>query len=95
MNSMQIRLEMTKLGWYSDDRLTDMGWGGDVFGYSIWFSRWNWHGKKTDKATYHAHTKDLDKIDEVVEKAANLAKKAWAEFPAKAPRQLLSDELKA
>ena len=94
MNAMQIRLEMTELGWYSEDRLTDMGWRGGKFGYSIWFSRWNWHGQRTDKATYHAHTADLDAIDETVEKAANLAKKAWDEFPTKAPHQLMPDELR-
>jgi hypothetical protein len=95
MDAMQIRLEMTELGWYSEDRLTEMGWG-DKFGYSIWFSRWDWHGMQAiDKATYHAHTSDLDAIDEVVKKAATLAKKAWAEFPDEPPDQLMPDELRA
>lgn len=97
-SSLQIRKEMTKEGWASEDRLTDMGWGNKgKFGYSIWFERWNWHGKLTTKVCFHNSTDDLDRIDECVEEAAAMARKAWRDFPDSVPRQdinkIVVDEL--
>ena len=96
---MKIRLAMTKRGWISEDRLTYMGWGDEGtkrrprFGYSIWFERWDWHGQRCDKVCYHAHTNDLSKIPEAVQRAAKLARKAWNEFPDVPPSQGMNDEL--
>jgi len=96
---VKIRLVMTKLGWISEDRLTYMGWGNDIdtgrprYGYSIWFQRWVWHGQPCDKVCYHAHTHDLTKIPETVQKAARIARKAWREFPDVPPIQTVDDRL--
>lgn len=37
-----LRIEMGKLGWESEDRFTNTGWGddGSPFGYQVWFRRW-------------------------------------------------------
>ena len=84
----KIRLQMARIGWHSEDKLTDTGWG-DSFGYSIWFRRWDWHGGTrlieaigTD-ACYHAHRKGLgeEQMLDAVEEAAARARKAWALFP--------------
>lgn len=75
-----LRAAMQAEGWNSHDRLTDMGWGKGKVGYSIWFERWDWHGRHVDRVTFHAHTDDLSRIGAVVQHAANLARRAWAEF---------------
>jgi len=73
---------MADKGWNSEDRITYLGWGDKGPGYSIWFERWNWHNKeRCDKQCFHAHTPDLDKIPETVQKAADLALQAWEEYP--------------
>ncbi len=93
VSANNIRLAMSATGWRSHDQITDQGWG-DKVGYSIWFERWDWHGKKTgNKACYHAHTDDLSKIDETTQKAAEIARRAWAEFPEKAPSILVDGTL--
>lgn len=85
--AQRIRIEMANEGWHSNDRISDMGWGS-TFGYSIWFERWDWHGKRLhgNKACYHAHRAGLSHIPETVKQAADLAKRAWAEFPDDPPR---------
>ena len=47
--AFQLRLEMEKLGWESEDRLTWMGWGDqeDPFGYHFWFAKWVKHKRYT------------------------------------------------
>lgn len=83
-----LRIAMQTEGWDSDDRLTHMGWGKGNAGYSVWFSRWNWHGRHVDKVCFHAHTDDLSRIAEVTSHAAALARKAWTEFDhTRCPRQ--------
>ena len=97
---MQLRLEMAAEGWDSEDRLTEQGWGG-TFGYSIWFQRWNWHGRKLitltgNKACYHAHTPNpLGPSDflRVATLAAERARKAYAGFPDVPPRQMADNTL--
>lgn len=96
---MDIRLAMAKLGWRSEDKLTDQGWGGK-FGYSIWFERYDWHGKRTlvqvgSAACYHAHSSNLDDVAATVQRAADLAIKAWNDFPECPPSQGLGNELVA
>jgi len=86
---VRLRLEMWEEGWESDDKLTTQGWGSGL-GYSIWFTRWDWHGKNLTafRATYHAHGLVADGIMPVAEKAASLAREAWAKFPEEPPNQL-------
>ncbi len=97
VDAYALRVEMTKLGWSSEDRITTFGWGkkGDyeVFGYSIWFERYDWHGNRCDRATFHAHTDDLSRIPEAVLEAAERAKQAWEQFPDGPPRQLADNTL--
>ena len=99
-SAIEIRLYMASLGWNSDDRLTSTGWGKDEngnpkFGYSIWFERWNWHGKQCAANKYHAHTDNLSKIDQITQIAADIALKAWANFtePGWQPNQLADGTL--
>lgn len=96
---MQIRLRMASLGWISEDRITWMGWGhGETYGYSVWFQRWDWHGKVMDSISFGDHTKDLSQIDAATKRAANLATLAWEEFTDSVPRvdsagRLVRDEM--
>ena len=39
-----LRKQMAAEGWLSKDDLTTFGWK-EGFGYSVWFERWDWHGK--------------------------------------------------
>lgn len=75
-----LRIAMRAEGWNSTDRLTDMGWGKGNAGYSVWFERWDWHGRHVDSITLHAHTNDLSRIAEATGHAAALAREAWAKF---------------
>lgn len=88
---MALRAEMTAEGWDSEDRITRMGWI-DGPGYSIWFRRSDWHGKRAlvltgHFAVYHAHVADPSKALEAVRTAAALARRAWTEFPDCPPQQ--------
>lgn len=88
-----IRKELLDLGWSSEDKLGTSGW--PEFGYSITFSRWDWHGKFYGMPiTFHSCTSDLTKVDACVEKAAALAKRAWVEFSDCIPVQYQNDELR-
>lgn len=97
LSAYAIRLEMQKRGWISHDRISWMGWGDadKVFGYHIWFERWNWHGKRIDRCCYHASTDDLSKIDETVLAAAKIAKQAWRKFREYPPFQGADHKLHA
>ena len=101
VDPMALRQEMAAEGWHSHDRLTEHGWGKGNLGYSVWFERWNWHGRHCDSLCFHAHTDDLSRIGEAVQHAANLARRAWVEFDrGHCPRQsndgrsLVLDEFK-
>ncbi|MFA7307626.1 MAG: hypothetical protein WC026_13240 [Hyphomicrobium sp.] len=92
---IQIRLEMTKLGWSSNDQLTDMGWKDGEYGYSIWFERWDWYGAKVySKICFHAHESDLNKILETIKKAVSICFKSWISCPDFVPIQLVNDQIR-
>lgn len=76
---MALRVEMANEGWHSQDRLSEMGWGGRV-GYSVWFERYDWHGRRIGGVVFHAHTPDLAQMRRAALHAAALARKAWATF---------------
>ena len=76
---MALRVEMANEGWHSKDRLSTMGWGERV-GYSVWFERWDWHGRRIGGVVFHAHTPDLAQMLRAAQYAAALARKAWATF---------------
>ena len=88
---MALRAEMTAEGWDSEDRITRMGWA-DGPGYSIWFRRSDWHGKRAlvltgHFAVYHAHVADPAKALEAVRTEAALARRAWTGYPDCPPQQ--------
>lgn len=86
MKAMKIRERMSQEGWASEDRLSDLGWA-DGPGYSIWFWRYDWHGKKLGNRVFiYQSTPDLNKIEETVLRAANLARRAYREFTNSIPR---------
>lgn len=90
-NSMEIRLLMKEQGWDSKDRLTEIGWGGK-YGYSIWFEKWEWHGRSTlkltgDKVCFHRHTDDLTEIDAITSICAEQCIKAYEDFTDSIPTQ--------
>jgi hypothetical protein len=94
---MALRLELAAEGWASEDRLTRDGWS-DGFGYSIWFRRYDWHGLSTHTLTgncaiYHWHVSDPTRALEAVTKAAEIARRAWAEFPQGPPALGVRGEL--
>lgn len=98
MTNIEIRIAMANDGWRSEEELTDLGFG-DQTGFKCFFSRYDWHGKFCDSIYFSKSTTDLTKTFECVEKAANLAKKAWNDFPDSVPfvstnGTLLEDELK-
>ncbi|AKA44359.1 hypothetical protein [Paenibacillus polymyxa] len=85
LTSMEIRLKMQELGWDSKDQIAEGGWiNGHV--YSIWFERYNWHGRRTLAITgrhvcFHRHTNDVGMIDTVTRLCAEQALKAYKDFP--------------
>jgi len=94
---MDLRAEMMAEGWSSCDRVTQQGWGPTP-GYSVWFERWDWHGRRTllligNKAVYHAHRPSLDQIFDAVLEASDRARRAWTDFPDCPPSQGGRNEL--
>lgn len=87
-DTMAIRRQMAAEGWHSHDRLTTLGWGNG-FGYSIWFHRWEWHGRRVDyaAASYHASTADPSKALSAVKEAARIARQALHDYPEYPPGQ--------
>lgn len=75
-----LRAAMHAEGWGSEDRISNWGTRSTPAGYSIWFSRWDWHGRRTDNITFHAHVADVLRAPEAVAHAAELARQAWATF---------------
>jgi hypothetical protein len=71
----QVRAEMERRGWSSQDRLSWLGWGEDKhpYGYSIWFEKWerDEQGKLTGhKRCHHAHVDDHATAPEAICRAA-------------------------
>jgi pimeloyl-ACP methyl ester carboxylesterase len=60
---MRIRTQMAAEGWWSNDFI---GWD-DAGGYSILFHRYDWHGRRVQRAGYYAHTPDLARIHEAAQ----------------------------
>lgn len=93
----ELRCAMAEQGWDSEDRLTGEGWGG-TYGYSIWFKRADWHGRRATAlvggfACFHEHTGDPKQALTAAQKAASRALLAWENFPECPPRQGLKGEL--
>lgn len=89
--SMEIRLYMKDKGWDSKDTISKIGWG-DEYGYSIWFERSDWHGRRTfaltgSRVSFHYHTDNLDEdnINFIVKTCALQALKAYDDFPNSIP----------
>jgi hypothetical protein len=87
-----IRQDMAFKGWQSEDRLTSFGFGQDEmgnpeWGYSIWFYRWDWHGRKCEKVSFCSETDDISEIQSSVKKAAKKALEAWNTNPNFPPNQ--------
>jgi hypothetical protein len=93
---IQLRQQMAREGWDSRDELTTIGWGNKV-GYSVWFTRWDWHGKKLfgHNACYHAHRPSSAEMFATTLEAATLARKAYEEFQAAPPHLMADGSLKA
>lgn len=96
--SFALRASLAAAGWESQDRLGAHGWG-ERPGYSVWFSRYDWHGRFLGTAvTVHASDPDLAGAPAAVLRAGALAVRAWEEFPEAVPRvdargRLVVDEL--
>ncbi len=83
--------EMAGEGWECEIRVTTMGWR-DGPGFSVWFSRWDWHGQRCasltgGRASYHCHTSNLNEMLATAIRASDRAKRAWQDFPAVPPIQ--------
>ncbi|MCH4200648.1 MAG: hypothetical protein LKF87_14600 [Clostridium tyrobutyricum] len=97
-SSMEIRLIMKESGWESKDNLTYMGWGRDKkgmrnYGYSIWFERWDWHGRNTfcltgQQVCFHRHTDNLSEIDHITRLCAEQALRAYKDYKDCIPCQI-------
>lgn len=92
---------MTKRGWRSRDKLSDVGWGinknkSRIYGYSIWFERYEWHGRDSWKITgstvcFHRHTSNLDNIDKAVRECAEQALNAYEDYKDCIPYQTINN----
>jgi len=82
-SAYEVRLILGDFGWHSDDRMTEFGWSAGI-GYSVWFDRWNWHGKSCDKAYFFSSHPpkglSVESIDRTVKRAAVLAVQTWFQF---------------
>lgn len=86
-----IKARMARKGWDVEERITKDGFGSNA-GYSIYFSRYDWHGKFTPSITgkpvmLHAHTDKmtLSSIRKLVSNLAEKADRAWKDFPTSIP----------
>lgn len=84
--SYELRIEMAKLGWDSDDRLTKFGWGlkGER-GYTAMFDRWDWHGVRLGSpvsfsASVSPSNLSPESIEEAWKRVAAKAQSAWNDF---------------
>lgn len=99
LDLLELRMAMAAEGWLSEDRVLPPGWS-EPAGYTIKFKRTDWHGRTTMgltgiAATYQAYTPDLSKQYEAALAAAELARRAWREFPDCPPQQTAENQLEA
>ncbi|QDX91028.1 hypothetical protein EEL30_00190 (plasmid) [Brevibacillus laterosporus] len=83
-SALEIRLIMKEQGWDSRDTLCTTGWKNGYV-YSVWFERYDWHGRNTLGLTghhvcFHKHTNNLKSIDEITKCCAEQALKAFEEY---------------
>lgn len=89
----QLRLDLAREGWHSDDKLSDQGWSTDhQVGYSIWIYRWNWHGVRLGtRVSFHfglsPERVDAAAMAAIWIRAAEQVRKAWQDFPDCLPSQ--------
>ena len=93
----EVRLFMAKRGWSSRDLLTSTGWKEGGLGYTIWFDRWDWAGRRWGQICYFAAKGGFDKLDaESVQKemaavtrlAAEICLRVEAAFPSDVPNNM-------
>lgn len=99
LDLLELRMAMAAEGWLSEDRVLPPGWS-EPAGYTIKFKRTDWHGRTTMEltgiaATYQAYTPDLAKQYEAALTAAELARRAWREYPDYPPHQTADNQLEA
>lgn len=91
MTSHEIRIELAALGWNTEDKLSNFGWGtGDRRGYSVWVSRWNWHGVRLGSSvSFHQSVSPEnltpENIDAAWTRCRNIALAAWDDYPHSLP----------
>lgn len=87
---LALRTQLAAEGWLSEERVSSQF--GDSPGYFICLTRYDWHGRSAvaltgAAATYHAHAADPSNALEAAREAAELARRAWREFPSCPPSQ--------
>jgi hypothetical protein len=102
-SSWEVRAAMACAGWISEIRLTEMGTTSksDERYFQVWFSRWDWHERRTDKVTFHSGVRVNAKDGAVSEsvmldaakRAALRACDAWERFPKSVPTQGANGEV--
>jgi hypothetical protein len=86
LEAYEIRHLMALCGWKTTDRCANEH--NKHVSFSIWFSRWDWHGLRTgDKITFHGHTTDTDQITKTIRNTAKITINAWINFPETIPVQ--------
>ena len=93
MGQNEIRIELARLGWNTEDRLTHFGWGGG-YGYSAWVNRWEWHGVRLGgRVSFHWRIRPesltSENIDKTWVKLKEIALAAWRDYPESLPHQLV------
>ena len=89
--AFEIRIELARLGWNTEDRLSNFGWA-DGYGYSAWVNRWEWHGVRLGgSVSFHASVRPEsltpENIDRTWERLRDMAVAAWQDFPESLPCQ--------
>jgi len=91
--SWEIRTAMAARGWVSQVRLSSSCSSRGPF-FQCWISRWDWHGRVSDKINFHdggalvdpaRREQSADAMLGVVRRTALVACAAWEQFPASVP----------
>ncbi len=92
------RLAMAQRGWITTMRLSRGTSAGEGFGM-VWTQRWDWHGRRTDRVTFHSGTTldltytpearaaNLAALGRVFERSAERALQGWDGFRDSIPQQ--------